>query len=201
MKNMAFNPAEHFISLRGRDYLPVAWRLVWFREEHPAWTVRTELVDLDRERRTAIFRAFIEDGNGRVLSTGCGSGNISDFRDYLEKAETKSIGRALAVLGYGTQFAPELDEGEKPVDSPVPAKKSAAGETAEKAPGNTKEEPAEESGEERRGGYYCEKCGARIYSYIGRGGKPVSIAGHCEASRKSFGRLLCPGCIKEVRNA
>jgi hypothetical protein len=35
------------------------------------------------------------------------------------KAETKAVGRALAMLGYGTQFAPEMDEGERIVDSPV----------------------------------------------------------------------------------
>ena len=39
-----------------------------------------------------------------------------------EKAETKAVGRALAMLGYGTQFAPELDEGERIVDSPVERK-------------------------------------------------------------------------------
>ena len=43
------------------------------------------------------------------------------FPDYVEKAETGAIGRALGVLGYGTQFAPEFDEGtERIVDSPMP---------------------------------------------------------------------------------
>ena len=50
------------------------------------------------------------------------SETMSDFRDYFEKAETKAIGRALAMLGYGTQFAPELDEAERVVDTPQPAK-------------------------------------------------------------------------------
>jgi hypothetical protein len=30
----------------------------------------------------------------------------ASFSDFLEKAETGAIGRALAALGYGTQFAP-----------------------------------------------------------------------------------------------
>ncbi|HTD18454.1 MAG TPA: hypothetical protein VK667_02885, partial [Ktedonobacteraceae bacterium] len=38
---------------------------------------------------------------------------------YIEKAETGAIGRALAALGYGTQFAPELNEEHRIVDSPV----------------------------------------------------------------------------------
>jgi hypothetical protein len=42
----------------------------------------------------------------------------------MEKAETGAIGRALALIGYGTQFcADELDEGDRIVDAPV-AKKS-----------------------------------------------------------------------------
>ena len=43
----------------------------------------------------------------------------------MEKAETGSIGRALALLGYGTQFcADELDEGDRIVDAPAePARK------------------------------------------------------------------------------
>ena len=37
-----------------------------------------------------------------------------------EKAETKAVGRALAMLGYGTQFAAdELDEGERIADTPI----------------------------------------------------------------------------------
>jgi hypothetical protein len=42
------------------------------------------------------------------------------FKDYLEKAETGAIGRALAMCGYGTQFTgDELDEGVRIVDAPV----------------------------------------------------------------------------------
>ena len=48
-----------------------------------------------------------------------GSETAKDFGDYAEKASTKSLGRALAMLGYGTQFAAEMDEGERVVDSPV----------------------------------------------------------------------------------
>jgi hypothetical protein len=35
------------------------------------------------------------------------------------KASTKSLGRALLALGYGTAFASEMDEGARVVDSPV----------------------------------------------------------------------------------
>lgn len=113
-----FNANEHMMILKGREYLPVKWRVVWFREDHPDGTIVTEMIEHDLEKQYALFRATINIPAGGS-STGYGSESIRDFSDYIEKAETKAIGRALATLGYGTQFAPELDEGERIVDSPV----------------------------------------------------------------------------------
>ncbi len=50
-------------------------------------------------------------------ATGYGSEAQGDFADYIEKAETKAIGRALAALGYGTQFALDFDLGGEQVDA------------------------------------------------------------------------------------
>lgn len=118
-----FNPQEHMMKLKNKDYLQVMWRLVWFREEHPDWCINTVLAEHDADKQVAVFRAeIIEPKTEHVVSTGWGSECSKDFHDYLEKAETKAVGRALAMLGYGTQFAPELDEGERIVDSPVERK-------------------------------------------------------------------------------
>lgn len=113
-----FNPNEHMMKLKGKDYLQVMWRLVWFREERPLWSIDTVLLEADADH--AVFKAIISDENGVQKSVGHGSESKRDFGDFLEKAETKAVGRALAMLGYGTQFtALELDEGERIVDSPV----------------------------------------------------------------------------------
>ena len=113
-----FNPNEHMMKLKGKDYLQVAWRLVWFREDHPDWSIDASILTADDEH--AIFKATICDENGVQKCSGHGSESKRDFGDFLEKAETKAIGRALAMLGYGTQFAAdELDEGERIVDSPI----------------------------------------------------------------------------------
>lgn len=113
-----FNPNDHMMKLKGKDYLEVKWRVVWFREDHPDWCINTDCVAQDQDH--AIFKAIICDENGIQKSAGHGSESKKDFADFLEKAETKAIGRALAMLGYGTQFvADELDEGERIVDSPV----------------------------------------------------------------------------------
>ena len=114
---MSFNPMDHLSDLKGKKYLEVKWRLVWFREERPNWAIDTQMVDATEQ--SAVFTAKIYDEAGTLKASGYGSETQKDFRDFLEKAETKAIGRALAMLGYGTQFAPELDEGSRIVDSPV----------------------------------------------------------------------------------
>lgn len=115
------------LNLRGKEYLAVAQRLVWFREEHPDWTIVTEIEDKNWEQMWVIMRAVIMDKDKRILAVARKSESKKGFSDFLEKAETGAVGRALALLGYGTQFAgDELDEGERIVDAPQEAKKETA---------------------------------------------------------------------------
>jgi hypothetical protein len=78
---------------------------------------RSEKV-VKRANGLAVFRAVVKDGKGGI-ATGTKSEKAASFPDYIEKAETGAIGRALAALGYGTQFAPDLDEQHRIVDAPV----------------------------------------------------------------------------------
>lgn len=116
---MAFDPQKHLMKLKGKDYLEVKWRLVWLREEHPNAMIATELVDL-RDNH-AVFKATVTLPEG-ASATGFGSEDSKGFADFIEKAETKALGRALAGLGYGTQFCDDMvygaEEG-RVVDSPV----------------------------------------------------------------------------------
>lgn len=107
----------------GKDYLMVAYRLVWFREEHPEWSIVTEPVSLEKDR--SVFRAMIRNTEGHLIASAHKQEDVQGFPDHMEKAETGAIGRALALCGYGTQFAPELDEGERLADSPLEARKAA----------------------------------------------------------------------------
>lgn len=111
-----FNPNDHLMNLKGKAYLEVKWRLVWFRQEHPDWSIRTQIVDLNIEQKYAVFKAIISNENGVIVAEGTKMEDARGFADFMEKAETGSIGRALGILGYGTQFAPEFDE----VDSNSP---------------------------------------------------------------------------------
>lgn len=118
------------MDMRGKPYLQVANRLVWFREEHPSWGIETELLAATATSATA--RATIRDETGRIRATAHKSEEKQHFADFAEKAETGAVGRALAMVGYGTQFAPDLDEDERIVDSPT-ARQKAGG--AQKPPG------------------------------------------------------------------
>lgn len=104
-------------NLRGKDYLEVKYRLLWFREEKPNWTIETNFTECSQEESTC--RAVIKDETNRIIATGHKHETKKGFADFREKAETGAIGRALAHVGYGTQFAPELSEGDRIVDSPV----------------------------------------------------------------------------------
>src|SRR5829696_849910 len=102
-----FDPTPYLRQLQGRgrgggaDYLDVKWRLLWLRKEHPDAEIVTELVQHDPQM--AIFKATVTVPTGGK-ATGYGSETASDFPDFIEKAETKAIGRALNALGYGAQF-------------------------------------------------------------------------------------------------
>ena len=142
-----FNPNDHLMQIRSgqtsKDYLPVQWRLVWFRSAFPHGVIETEMLHLDMDRDTeeeafawnaerrrsekvikqakgfCVFRATVRDGVGG-MATGTKSEKAASFGDFIEKAETGAIGRALAALGYGTQFTgDEWEEAHRIVDSPV----------------------------------------------------------------------------------
>lgn len=137
-----FDPAHYLMQIDGRDYLEVKWRLVWVRAEYPTARISTRLVK--HEDGFALFRATVALPNG-ASATGWGSETAHDFADYIEAAETKALGRALAALGFGTQFTRDYDFAEmaaqgaprQVVDSPVGAPQvvfSTAARTVNPAP-------------------------------------------------------------------
>src|SRR6478672_10292837 len=117
-----FDAPAHMRKIRTRqgmqDYLDVKWRVAWLRAEFPTAQIVTEQIEGDAEH--ARFKCTITLPNGAV-SSGHGSETQSDFPDFCEKAETKAIGRACAVLGYGTDAASDFDDGE-PMDGRAAAK-------------------------------------------------------------------------------
>lgn len=166
-----FNPADHMMTLQRKSYLPVAARVVWFREQFPAesgWCVNTMLVDGGYEKKFAVYRCEITDPQGRLVASGHNVEEVKGFGDFMQKAETGAIGRAMAALGFGTMAA--LEEGaDNVVDSPV-----------ERRPGKPVDEVPM--------GYPCEVCNAEV---------DYQLAG---ASRRAFnGRVFCVTHGREMK--
>ncbi len=131
--NNKFNPQNHLMKVKGKDYLEVKYRVHWFRQEKPDWDIQTKIIQVDIEKGIAIAQADIFDAQGRHRSSGIQMEEKRTFPDYLAKAETASIGRALACLGYGTLQCFDMEEGiekgrivDAPVSVPVSHKAPAA---------------------------------------------------------------------------
>ena len=130
---MVFDPAAHLIQLpkRVKDkatgqwttvqeaYLEVRWRVLWFRQDHPHGLIISEEVRVDLDKGYARYRAVVVDSaGGQAIAHG--TETAADFPDFAERAETRAIGRALALMGYGTAHVGEdLTEGDHPADAPV----------------------------------------------------------------------------------
>lgn len=99
------------------------------------WKITTEVTEHSRVRTGdkyagsyAVVKATVTAPYG-VVTTGHKLECYEDFPDYLEKAETGAIGRALVKQGFGTEWADadeSFDEGNRIVDTPVATRTGAA---------------------------------------------------------------------------
>lgn len=110
------------LSLKGKDYMMVAHRIQWFNEVEKFFSIDTVFLLLDEEQTICRATVHIKDAAGNIVRSTSATKRETkkDFSDHTEKAETSAIGRAITLLGYGTQFAlADLDEGMRLADSPV----------------------------------------------------------------------------------
>lgn len=143
-RERVFDPTPYLIEIAGRKHLDVKWRLLWLRTEHPDAEIETqETVSGDG---WVQFRA-------RVSIPGLGSATAharqtskDAAEGWYEKAETRALGRALASLGYGLEYATELDDdtgrkqiAEPPITFPRPRPRAMpAGTPSTTQPGRTR---------------------------------------------------------------
>lgn len=181
---MPFDPNKHLIKVNGgRQYLPVAPRLIWFRMEHPDWGIETQAIEVNSDKKYAIFQATIRNEEGRIIAQATKREDAVGFPDYVEKSETGSVGRALAMCGYGTQFAPDFEEGGRYADSPQPtsAQRQNNG-TQRTAQGGNPQRPPQGTQKPQGGACTTPGCGA------------VLTAAQVTASQHKFGKDLCLEC-------
>lgn len=105
-KREGFDAERRLTTVSGNPYLAVKYRVQWLRSQAPDSWIETEM--LVRTPEFALFRAVVTriiDGTVSGIATGHGSETIADFRDYIEKAEQKAVGRALNALGFSVEAA------------------------------------------------------------------------------------------------
>lgn len=114
------------LDLKGKPYLQVAHRIVWFREMCPSGVLKTQVVATGGTEKGefAVFKAEVyipnDQGSLVLVATGHKKETRGGFEDFLEKAETGAIGRALALAGFGTAFTgDELVENDRLADAPI----------------------------------------------------------------------------------
>lgn len=129
-----FDPVSRLSTLEdGSQYLGARDRLLWFLQEEDEYSVTSQVERLSGA--LAIVKVTVTIGSGkRVEALGSAQTN-GDYR-AVESAETHALARALALLGYGTESALELDT-KTASDSPsMPPKKGGgtADESGSKGP-------------------------------------------------------------------
>ena len=94
-------------NIKGKDYVEVNQRLLYFRNEptFAGWSIESDLVDLQPDR--CCIKAMIRDADGRIRATGHAhedrTSSMINKTSYVENCETSAFGRALAALGIGIE--------------------------------------------------------------------------------------------------
>lgn len=107
--NLGYLDIERYDKSEGKKvskkYVTVTARVQAFRKICPAGTIDTTVCDLDDEH--VMIQAKIYDENDHLLASGTAeerkdSSQINQ-KSYVENCETSAVGRALGMLGIGSE--------------------------------------------------------------------------------------------------
>ena len=91
------------VNIKGKEYVEVNERLIYFRKTYPNHSLTSEV--LEKTDKSILILATISDENGRVISTGMAEeekgSTFINKTSYVENCETSAWGRALANFGIG----------------------------------------------------------------------------------------------------
>lgn len=89
------------IKLKGKDYVQVKDRILFFNEEYPNGSIRTE-VEHKQDGSYAWMKAIVipDVKNPERYFVGRSASPVDEEKSY-EKLETVAVGRALALMGIG----------------------------------------------------------------------------------------------------
>lgn len=116
---------EKAIDFKGKKYVLVADRVIYFNEEYPKGSITTELIT-SPDSNDVIIKATVKPTPEQTF-TGYSQASFDDTTSFvnktsaLENAETSAVGRALAFMGIGViDSIASIDEIKK---TTYPAKK------------------------------------------------------------------------------
>lgn len=93
------------ITIKGKQYATVAARVQAFRELCPDGLIHTEIISINDG--VVLMQAEVKDETGKLLATGYAqekeTASMINKTSYIENCETSAIGRALAMLGLGSE--------------------------------------------------------------------------------------------------
>ena len=93
------------INIKGKEYVEVNERLIYFRKNFPNYSLTTEIVEKTDQSITIL--ASILNEEGRVLANGLAEefkgSTFINKTSYVENCETSAWGRALGNLGIGLE--------------------------------------------------------------------------------------------------
>ena len=105
---MGADKSKGEVDIHGKIYLTVARRINDFREAHPNYGIKNEVLFIDAE--SVVVKSIITDETGRELSSGIAeevrTASKINRTSAVENCETSAVGRALAFFGMaGTEIA------------------------------------------------------------------------------------------------
>tara|TARA_R110002012_G_scaffold42523_2_gene115721 strand:+ start:12173 stop:12721 length:549 start_codon:yes stop_codon:yes gene_type:complete len=91
------------IKIKGRDYVEVNERLMYFRDQYPNYSLTSEVIE--KTDNSILILASIMDEQGRVVANGLAEeekgSTFINKTSYVENCETSAWGRCLANFGIG----------------------------------------------------------------------------------------------------
>lgn len=97
--------SDKAVDIKGKKYVLVSDRILYFNEQYPEGSIMTELIsEPDAERVVVAARIYPEASKDRCFighsQAVVGEGMVNKTA-ALENAETSAVGRALAMMGIG----------------------------------------------------------------------------------------------------
>jgi len=164
------------IEVKGKAYACVPARVQAFRELCPGGCIETDIISM--ADGVVTMKTTVKDENGVVLATGMAqekeSSSYINKTSYIENCETSAVGRALGMIGLGS------DE------------QMASAEELANAINNQNNAPVTDRV------FICESCGERITDQKKRDGSIWFARDIAEYTKlRCDGRQLCARCVKQ----